>query len=184
MGLLTTSELGALGEPGWYGTHASPRTFREGVRMLGGGGTATVKMEMIWSHRRPGGFWASRRGKGWARVSPGNMTPAMLRALLVDIQAYEDQRGIESAWRMTPPSRHRRQPRPRPKASPRPRPRPRTETRTPVATARRVPATLVSVARSAPARPVTGQRYARQARHGVATGGHPAARQSYVSMPK
>lgn len=118
--------LGSLGGPGWYGTHAPVRSFREGVSRLGGGGLAKTKMRMIWSQRRPAGFWASRRGQGWKRVSPGNMTPAMLRALLREIQKYEDVRGTDPDWRVTPPGSHRRRPKPRPRPAPRPRPRPRT----------------------------------------------------------
>ena len=160
MGLMTVNELSGLGGPGWYGTHAPARSFHEGARLLG-----RTRMSLVWSHRRPAGFWASARGQGWKRVSPGNLTPAMLRALLNEIRRYEDQANVEDRWRMTSPGRAR--PRPAPRLAPKPRPTPEPK----------APKTLVSVAaarRAAAFKPAQqAVTYARtgmsqQARSGVA----------------
>jgi hypothetical protein len=160
MGLLGMGELGR--SQGWFAGRVRPpaRSFWLGVERLGGGARGRTRMQLIWSHSRPHGFWGSARGRAWKRVSPGNMTPVMTAALLAEIQAYEDRQGLGRDWRVTPPRRRRRSP-PRPAPAPKPRPRPRTG---PVA--RTVPSTLVAAARSR-RRPVTGQPYARQARSGV-----------------
>lgn len=160
------SGLGAA--PGWFGGKIRPpaRSFSAGVSMLGGGAKARTNMQEIWAHRRPSGFWAGPRGKAWKGVSPGNMTPAMLRALLGEIQKYED-RFVSSRFRVTP---GRSRPRPRPKTAPPPRPK--------TTPAPWPPTTLVAAAQASrfPVQP-----YARQARHGVPTGSW-AAPQTYVSV--
>ncbi len=97
---LTVSELGSLGSRGWYGTHAPPSTFHKGVAFLGGGAAARIRMQLIWAQERPAGFWASTRGRAWKKVT-GNLTWPVFRALLAEIQAYEDRVGIPASHRMT-----------------------------------------------------------------------------------
>ena len=169
------SGLGAA--PGWFGGKIQPpaRSFRAGLNMLGGGSRARTYMNEIWAHRRPAGFWGGARGEAWKRVSPGNMTPAMLRELLKEIQQYED-RSVSDRFRVTPPGSHKRRPRTRPTPAPTPPPRPTPAPDLPAPTLVATAWANRSVTRAAP------QPYARQARSGVPTGGTPWSSGTYVSV--
>jgi hypothetical protein len=179
--------LGGLGQfydrdvSGWFAGRIRPpaRSFHHGAAQLGGGGKAKFKMKLIWAHRWPSGFWRSRRGRAWKRVSPGNVTPVMIDHLLQEIREW--RRRV-----MSPPA----PPRVRP-PTPAPRPRPRLRPR-PVPTSKPPATTLVSSVSVAPrpraprppARPITGQPYAAQARHGVSYASVAPAPRSYGVVPR
>jgi hypothetical protein len=103
--------LGGLGEPGWIRSGAPAESFWAGMKLLGGGASGRIRMQWVWEHRRPYGFWHGAAGAGWKRIAPGNMTPAMIPELLADIQAYEDRVQLAPGHRVTRPRPGQRSPR-------------------------------------------------------------------------